>query len=64
MTDALACWFLRRWERRSDPLELLAHIHSNEEFAKLVGCERREALSDGTPLLRNDDVTLIRCLIH
>jgi len=63
MTDALACWFLRRWELRSDPLELLAHLQSDDEFAKLVARERHEYLDGGVPLLRNDDVTLVRCQI-
>lgn len=64
MTDALACWFLRRWEQRSDPLELLMHLSTDAEFAAMVASERCESLNDGTPLLRNDDVTLMRCLIH
>jgi hypothetical protein len=63
MSDALACWFLRRWELRSDPLGLLAHLSTNDDFAQLVGRERVARL-DGVPLLRNDDVTLVRCLIH
>lgn len=62
MTDALACWFLQRWELRSDPLELLDHVRDENHFAELIKQERGERLHDGTPLLRNDDVTLTRCI--
>lgn len=64
MTDAMACWFLQRWELRSDPLELLDHVRDQHCFAKLIKQERGERLPDGTPLLRNDDVTLTRCLLR
>jgi hypothetical protein len=61
MTDALACWFLRRWEVSADPLECLRGVGGQADFERLVTRERSGALPDASPLLRNDDVTLICC---
>jgi hypothetical protein len=63
MSDAMACWFLRQWERHGDPFtERLARIRDNSEFAEFVARERHDCV-DGAPLMPNDDVTLTRCQI-
>ena len=61
MTDALACWFLKRWELGSDPLHFLKAVKTQADFARLVEEQRAEAMEDGSRLLKNDDVTLVRC---
>lgn len=64
MTDALACWLMRGWERRSDPLGFLREIRSQGDFADFVGVQRRDVDEAGLSLLRNDDVTLLRCTLR
>lgn len=64
MTDALACWFLRRWELRSDPLFFLDEIRCQAHFERLIDEQRSDSAEDGTRLLKNDDVTLVRCQIE
>ena len=60
MSDALACWFLRRWELKADPLELLRQVGNADEFTAFVGRERNDS-HEGRPWLKNDDVTWVRC---
>jgi hypothetical protein len=60
MTDALACWFLTKWERDERPLELLRKVQQQEAFTGLIISQRNVPPEDGTPL-RNDDVTMIFC---
>ncbi|MGE3174220.1 MAG: hypothetical protein AB7O97_16445 [Planctomycetota bacterium] len=58
MSDALACWFLRRHEQGELPWRALALLFDGDEpeqrFARLVAELRDERL------LQNDDVTLVR----
>jgi serine/threonine protein phosphatase PrpC len=64
MTDAIACYFLRRWEEREgDPCvpTLFDGVGDRQTFGQLIRQERTEVLPDGRTLLRNDDVTVIRC---
>jgi hypothetical protein len=61
MTDALACWFLKRQELRADGLVLLSNLRGQEDFARFVKQQRLYGLGDRSSLLRNDDVTLISC---
>ncbi len=65
MTDALACYFLRRWELRDDDpqefLSLFDEISNLEQFACRIELERAETTGDGLRLMRNDDVTFMRC---
>lgn len=69
VTDALACWFLRRWESLSefdDPadfLDLLGKLANGHEFETRIAIERGEIAKDGIPMLKNDDITLVRCTI-
>jgi hypothetical protein len=59
-TDALACWFLARYEEGSEPWETLDHVlvdSPQDRFVTWMADERREHR------IRNDDVTLLRiCL--
>jgi hypothetical protein len=64
MTDALACWFLKRWELGSSPLLLLNEVQNQTDFERLVEDQRVDATEDGARKLKNDDVTLERCSIR
>jgi hypothetical protein len=64
MTDAMACWFLRRVELRDgDPLYFLNQVRDQSAFEEVVGQQRADRTDDGLPMLKNDDVTLVRCSI-
>jgi hypothetical protein len=64
MTDALARWFLKRCELRNDPLFCLNEIKTQDDFDRLIHEQRMDATDDGARILKNDDVTLIRCSIR
>jgi len=62
MSDALACWFLRLWELRDgNPLEFEQEFLSRESFELFIETQRK--ISDDSVTLKNDDVTLLRCII-
>lgn len=63
MTDALACWFLRSWELRADPLGFLRSVASPSDFEQFITRQREDKAEDDTPMLRNDDVTMVRCTV-
>jgi hypothetical protein len=57
LTDALACWFLARYEEGNDPWATLNSVGqggSQKSFAQWMTNERRENR------IRNDDVTMLR----
>lgn len=60
MTDAMACWFLRRLEDLSDPILQLTAVRSQEEFIQLVERERQCLDDEGRKIMRNDDLTFFR----
>jgi hypothetical protein len=64
MTDALACWFLRRQEEGQDIAESLLDLDSPEMFQRIVEGQRVAKDTEGQPYLRNDDVTLLRLVIR
>ncbi len=65
MTDALACWFLRRLELKDgDPFEFLNRICDDASFEEFIRNQRADSLEDGIEMLKNDDVTLVRCRIE
>ena len=64
MTDALACWFLRRHEEGQNIAESLLDLDGPEMFQRIVDGQRAVRDPDGQPYLRNDDVTLYRLEIH
>lgn len=59
LTDALACWLLHRLETEA-PCDFLAVLNTQEAFTAFVQEERLQRDAEGRPLLRNDDVTLLR----
>ena len=65
MTDALACWFLRRYELRDgDPFGDLNALCDDDAFKEFIGDQRAHRNEDGVKMLKNDDVTLVRCRIN
>ena len=54
MSDALSCWFLRKWEQKEEPWWPLIKMGIDGSFEEFVRDWRE---NDG---LRNDDVTLTR----
>lgn len=63
MTDALAHWFLRQVEADEPADTYIDDIARQKEFAGFVDHWRADRDADGKPLLRNDDVTLLRLQI-
>lgn len=64
MTDALACWFLSRLELRDgDPFSFLNQVEDDSVFEDVIRTQREGRLEGGRRLLKNDDVTLVRCRI-
>jgi hypothetical protein len=63
MTDALAAWSLRRLESNDDVFERLNSLQIQTDFESLVEQLRSTRDGDGVPLLKNDDVSLVRCTI-
>ncbi|OJW23939.1 MAG: hypothetical protein BGO49_17290 [Planctomycetales bacterium 71-10] len=62
MTDAFACWFLRRLElREGDPIGFVEGIQDDSSFEEVIRHQRGDRTEDGLVMLKNDDVTLIRC---
>lgn len=64
MTDALACWFLKCLEQHGQVPDAALGVRSHSEFANLVNYARQERGKNGNTMLRNDDVTLIRCSLE
>lgn len=60
MSDAISCWFLRRQEEHKDAVTCIAGITDQDTLAALVSEQRALTDSEGSPLMRNDDVTLLR----
>lgn len=59
VSDAIACWALRREEETEDIAEVLKTVKTQADFAALVDEQRAALLPDGLPALKNDDVTLL-----
>jgi hypothetical protein len=60
MTDALSCWFLRDYENDGNCVSIIESIEEPEHFLSEVQRLRSERAEDGTPRMRNDDVTLLK----
>jgi hypothetical protein len=60
MTDAISHWTLKRQEDHHDAWQWIDRLTDKEAFSAFVDLERRTLDVDGRPLLRNDDVTLLR----
>jgi hypothetical protein len=64
MTDALACAFLRQIEAQPDnpdPILMFCEQPVLPDLAKVIEEDRSELLEGGAPLIKNDDITLVRC---
>lgn len=59
LSDAIACWALKRQEEMQDAANVLQNIETQEDLIHFVGEERRLVLEDGRPAMKNDDVTLL-----
>ncbi len=60
MTDALAAWFLGCPESRPERIRLVGSLPDQAAFARMVAAARQTVDAGGEPLLKNDDVTLLR----
>jgi len=60
MTDALACWTLKRHRDYGDSLQLLDTIDNVDALRELVKSQRAMTDDDSRPYLKNDDVTLMK----
>ena len=61
MTDALACWFLKRRELLDDPLRCLRRLQGQEGFQEFIAEQRQISSNEDCCRLKNDDVTLVSC---
>lgn len=59
LSDALACWALKRQEELQDLANVLQNVETQEDLNRLVNEERQLILEDGRPSMKNDDVTLL-----
>jgi hypothetical protein len=59
MTDALACWTMRRLEAGDDPFATLLAIDMVAAFEAFVTEQRAAVNGEGVSLLTNDDVTMV-----
>jgi hypothetical protein len=64
MTDALACWCLRGVESDEPVFEKLNALQAPSDFELFIDELRSTIDTEKRPLLKNDDVTLIRCTIQ
>ncbi len=64
MTDAIACWTLKRLRDYSDAFEMLAKLDDLDSFKEFVASQRAIHDEDGRASLKNDDVTLMRVTVN
>jgi len=60
MTDAISHWTIKRQEDHHDAWQWIERLTDQEAFLAFVELERRTLDPEGRPILRNDDVTLLR----
>ena len=60
MTDALACWALKRLRDYNDAFEMLESLEELDSFKEFVAGQRALIDDEGRQYLKNDDVTLMR----
>jgi len=63
MTDALAAWCLRGVEADEQVIDGLRSVETQGQFESLVADLRGDVDDEGLPRLKNDDVTLVRCMM-
>ena len=59
LSDAFACWALKRQEELEDVANVLQNIETQDDLNRLVEEERQLILDDGRPAMKNDDVTFL-----
>ncbi len=59
LSDAFACWALKREEELQDVANVLQNIETQEDLSRLVDEERQAILADGRTAMKNDDVTFL-----
>jgi hypothetical protein len=64
MSDAIAHWTLKRNEDEDDAVQFIEEIKDGESFASFTQKWRQSLDKDGRPLMRNDDVTLLRVRVE
>lgn len=63
MTDAIAHWTLKREEDHHDALDWLLKLNGRNALIDFAASERHKTDAEGRPILRNDDITLLRLQI-
>jgi hypothetical protein len=64
MSDALAAWFLRYSNLPgADAVYCLKQLENQTGFATFIELQRKDMVDSESPMLRNDDVTLLVCTI-
>lgn len=64
MSDAIARWAYKRHEEHGDAPLWLKGMTSQEQLAELAEVQRGLLDAESRPLLRNDDVTLMKVELH
>lgn len=63
LSDAIACWMMKREEEDGDAASFLASLTSQELLTAFSELQRENIDDEGRPMMRNDDVTLMEILI-
>jgi len=64
LSDAIARWTLKREEEHGDAANWLAGLKNSEQMTQFVDLQRTLMDEESRPLLRNDDVTLMRIKVE
>ena len=64
LTDAIACWAMKRQEKTGDAIATLLDLNEQNQLVSLVDRAREETDEEGRPLMRNDDVTFLFVEVH
>lgn len=64
LSDAIACFMLSREEKSGDAALFLESIDSQESLEAFAEVQREVEDDQGRPLMRNDDVTLMRVSVE
>jgi hypothetical protein len=64
LTDAIARWTCKREEEHGDAANWLAGLKEADQVAEFVDVQRGLMDSESRPLMRNDDVTLMRINVN
>lgn len=59
LTDAIACWVLKRQGTTGDAISCLLDMKEQTQLDTLVESAREDVDAEGRPFMRNDDVTVL-----